>query len=233
MAIILSIETATEVCSAAVIRDGLLIAMAEDANRFNHSEKLTLSIEGLFRESGISPAQLDAVCVSKGPGSYTGLRIGISTAKGICYALNISLIAVSTLDALACFVAHNCKETAVTPETLLCPMLDARRMEVYTAMFDYQGVPVYNTCAKIIDSESFRSELENHPVIFFGNGVEKCKSVINHPNACFIDNLQASAQFMSHLAEERFNKKQFEDVAYFEPFYLKDFIATTPKNKIL
>lgn len=233
MAIILSIETATEVCSAAIARDGKLIALEESIDGFKHSEKLTLFIEELFRKTEILPAQLDAVCVSKGPGSYTGLRIGVSTAKGLCYALNIPLIAVGTLGALAHHIAHDFTQINIEPGTLLCPMLDARRMEVYTALFDYRGLPLTDISAKIIDAESFGKELENHKIVFFGNGAEKCKSTINHPSACFVDNLQASARFMKQLAEENFNKKQFEDVAYFEPFYLKDFIATTPKNKIL
>lgn len=235
MAKILLLETATETCSAAIADNGQIVICRESTEGYNHSEKLTLFIEEMFAESGLTPGQMDAVCTSRGPGSYTGLRIGVSAAKGFCYALDVPLIAVSTLHASARHLAVSPEEygAAITPASLLCPMLDARRMEVYTALHDYMGNPVSEISAKIIDNQSFAEELQNHIVWFFGNGAEKCKSVIGHPNARFISGFHASARFMSSLAESSYEQKKFEDVAYFEPFYLKDFIATIPGNKII
>lgn len=235
MSKILLLETATETCSAAIADNGHIVICRESAEGYNHSEKLTVFIGEMFRESGLTPGQLDAVCVSRGPGSYTGLRIGVSAAKGFCYAVDIPLIAVSTLHASAFHLAANPDEfnAGMTPDTLLCPMLDARRMEVYTALYDSKGNPIHEVSATIIDSQSFAEELENHTIYFFGNGAEKCKSVIQHPNARFIPGFQASARFMSVLAVSSFEQHKFEDVAYFEPYYLKDFIATIPRNKII
>ncbi len=234
MARILLLETATEVCSAALSVDGEVVAFAEKTEGFRHSEMLTLLIEQLLKEQGWPAERLEAVCTSRGPGSYTGLRIGVSVAKGLCYALNIPLLAVSSLNAMAIHMA----DTMITDErpdngpVLLCPMLDARRMEVYTAMFDQKGHPLSEITAQIIGEQSFADELSAGPVVFFGNGASKCREVIHHPNARFPEDIKASARFMSTLAEERFNKNMVEDVSYFEPFYLKDFVATIPKNKV-
>jgi tRNA threonylcarbamoyladenosine biosynthesis protein TsaB len=230
MATILLLETATEVCSAAISRDGQIIALRETQENFNHSEKLTVFIEELFAEEAVYPQMPDAVCVSKGPGSYTGLRIGVSVAKGICYALNIPLIAISTLEAMAYQVAQN--HLKLPANTLLCPMIDARRMEVFYAMYDHNGKQMTDISAKIIDENSFDEELNHNTIFFFGNGALKCKSVLSHPNAKFAEEVNASARFMPTLAENYFNQKKFVNVAYFEPFYLKDFVATIPKNKV-
>jgi tRNA threonylcarbamoyladenosine biosynthesis protein TsaB len=237
MATILNIETATEVCSVTLARDGEILAEKESLEGLNHSRLLTIFIDEIFRENNFDPAQLDAVAVSKGPGSYTGLRIGVSVAKGLCYSLGIPLIAVGTLDALGKYAAHNAENYIQGIENLedalFCPMIDARRMEVYTAVFNRKGEKIEPVYAKIIDENSFTEYLNQHPVLFFGNGAEKCKPELTHPNAVFSGPLKASARFMIKLAEEKYNNNDFEDVAYFEPFYLKNFIATVPKNKIV
>ncbi len=234
MTTILLLETATEVCSAAISRAGRVLAAKETIEGYNHSEKLTAFIEELMEENDIPMANLDAVCVSRGPGSYTGLRIGVSVAKGICYALGKPLISVGTLDALAYQVAHNPLDYGLTLDSsaLLCPMIDARRMEVYTALYNHKGTPITGIEARIIDENSYTPELETREVIFFGNGAAKCKLALNHSNARFPGEVLASARFMSFLAYNRYNLREFEDVAYFEPFYLKDFVATIPKNKL-
>jgi tRNA threonylcarbamoyladenosine biosynthesis protein TsaB len=237
MATILNIETATEVCSVNLARDGEILAEKESMEGLNHSRLLTVFIEEIFRENNFKPKHIDAVSVSKGPGSYTGLRIGVSVAKGLCYSLGIPLIAVGTLDALGKYAAQNRQQFIQGMEhaenALFCPMIDARRMEVYTALFNASGEKVEPVSAKIIDEKSFREHLNQHPVLFFGNGAEKCKPTLTHYNAVFSGPLKASARFMIKIAEEKYNNNEFEDVAYFEPFYLKNFIATVPKNKVI
>lgn len=234
MANILLIETATEVCSAAIARNGQILAVKETSQGFNHSEMLTVFIEELLNDSGFFPQIPDAVCVSKGPGSYTGLRIGVSAAKGICYALNIPLIAISTLDAMSFQVSKNPNEykLILPDDAIMCPMIDARRMEVYYAMYDRNGNQFKDISAKIINEYSFAEELNQRTVYFFGNGALKCKSALSHPNAKFVEHVIASARFMPTLAENYYNQKKFENVAYFEPLYVKDFVATIPKNKV-
>lgn len=214
---------------------GRLIGMQELQEGYNHSERITLFVERLLQEAGLQPGHLEAVCVSGGPGSYTGLRIGVSVAKGICYALGIPLLSVSTLDALARGAVMSGLPETDTPagELLLCPMLDARRLEVYTALYNREGLRISPIEALIIDPESFAPLLLNHPVLFFGNGAAKCKSLITGPGALFLDGIHASARFMSYLAEEKYNKGETVDVSYFEPFYLKDFVATVPVNKVI
>jgi tRNA threonylcarbamoyladenosine biosynthesis protein TsaB len=170
----------------------------------------------------------DAVAVSCGPGSYTGLRIGVSMAKGISYGRDLKLIAVPTLELLC--VPVLLRETIQEENALLCPMLDARRMEVYAALYDRALKPVREVGADVVDSDTYRQWLDEHPVYFFGNGAMKCKEVIGHPNAHFIEGVEPLAKWMQPLAERRFMNGQFEDVAYFEPFYLKDFVAIKPKN---
>lgn len=237
MATILNIETATEVCSVNLARDGKILVEKESSEGLNHSRLLTVFIEEIFRENSFEPTQLDAVAVSKGPGSYTGLRIGVSVAKGLCYSLGIPLIAVGTIDALGTYTAvHKEKylpDLTDAENTLFCPMIDARRMEVYTAFFNTKGEKIEPVSAKIIDENSFLEYLNQRKVLFFGNGAAKCKPAIVHPNALFAGPLKASARFMIKLAEEKYNNNTFEDVAYFEPFYLKNFIATIPKNKVI
>ncbi len=228
MATILNIETSTEVCSVTIAKEGELLFKKESQEGLNHSELLTVFIENLFTENNFQLNHLDAVAVSKGPGSYTGLRIGVSVAKGLCYGLDIPLIAVNSLEILGVSAAENSSE-----KMLFCPMIDARRMEVYTALYNHKGEEIEPVSAEIIDPAFHASYLASNKILFFGNGAEKCKTQINHPNAVFGEPQKTSAQFMQKLTEEKYNKKEFEDVAYFEPFYLKNFVATIPKNKIL
>lgn len=234
MARILLIETSTEVCSVALSEGGEVVSYMENREGTRHAELLTVFIKKLYDDSGWTPETTDAVCVSRGPGSYTGLRIGVSVAKGFCFGLGIPLIAVSTLQAMAWHVASGSDLTRQHRDknTLLCPMLDARRSEVYTAMFDHRAAQITPVSAMIITPGSFGEELAHSRILFFGNGAAKCQQLITGPNAVFPGPVYASARFMSYLAGEFYNKNIFENVAYFEPFYLKDFIATVPKNKV-
>jgi tRNA threonylcarbamoyladenosine biosynthesis protein TsaB len=231
MSFILCIETATEICSVAVVSESGVLSLCENHEGNAHASRLTLLIDEAVKKAGLSLKQLDAIAVSKGPGSYTGLRVGVSTAKGLCYVLEKPLLAINTLQSLSqVFLTEN--QILQTENRKLIPMLDARRMEVYCAVYDESLKELKPTEAKIIDEHSFSHELENGEVCFFGNGSAKCKTMITHPNAVFVDHIQCSAAGMQKLAMEAFDKKQFEDVAYFEPFYLKDFVGTTPKPKI-
>lgn len=228
MAKILQIETATAVCSVALSIDGKTIVKKEETGQNLHASKLTLFIDEVVTSAGLTYQNLDAIAVSKGPGSYTGLRIGVSSAKGLCYALDKPLIAIETLAMMAAgFLAEN---TAYTG--LICPMIDARRMEVYTAVFDSELNVVASTTAKIIDEDSFADLLAENKITFIGDGAEKCLDTLTHANASFnYDNFN-SAAYMSTLANNSFRQNKLEDVAYFEPFYLKDFVATQPKKKV-
>ncbi len=227
MALILHLETATTVCSVSLAKDEQLLASREVNGDYTHAENLTRFIEQVMQESGILLKELDAISVSKGPGSYTGLRIGVSTAKGLCYALHKPLIAVNTLE----HTAFACAATYGDNNSLFCPMIDARRMEVYCAIYNKSNQLIRETAAEIIDAHSFQQLLEKYPIYFFGDGAEKCKAVLSgHPNVFFIENFYPSASNMVTLSEKAFNNKQFEDIAYFEPFYLKDFIAGKKAN---
>lgn len=228
MALILNIDTSTDVCSVAIARDGNAIALKENNEGGNHSVLLGVYVDELLKENGLTANDLDAVAVSMGPGSYTGLRIGVSLAKGICFGAGKPLIAVNTLQALANAIVRKEGEKAY-----YCPMIDARRMEVYTAFFDQENRTVIDTKAEIINADSFANLLAEHKIYFFGNGSDKIKNILTSPNAHFIANVETSARHMTQLAEQLFTTQQFADVAYFEPFYLKDFIATTPKKKII
>lgn len=228
MALILNIDTSTSVCSVALAKDGQVVAQKENNEGLNHSVLLGTYISDIFKETGTAPHQLDAVAISIGPGSYTGLRIGVSMVKGLCFGTGKPVIAVPTLQALALSVSSRLQEDA-----LYCPMIDARRMEVYTAFFDKNNKTVSDTKAEIIDENSFADLLPAHKIYFFGNGSGKIKNILNSPNACFIENVETSASHMTGISEQKFKDGIFEDVAYFEPFYLKDFIATTPKKKVL
>lgn len=237
MSLLLHIETTTKACSVGLSRDGYMAALRESVDKdYAHSNLLTVFIEELFDTAGVMPDQLDAVAVSSGPGSYTGLRIGVSAAKGLCYALDIPLIAVNTMRALA-VVAENQITTCkgyLSPnslELLYCPMIDARRMEVYYALFDSKHNQIRKTEAAIIDENSFHEELENKKIIFFGDGAEKCRTVIQGKNALFLKETWPSATGMVPEAEEKWHQKDFVNLAYFEPFYLKDFVAGKPKVK--
>ncbi|MDE6877522.1 MAG: tRNA (adenosine(37)-N6)-threonylcarbamoyltransferase complex dimerization subunit type 1 TsaB [Odoribacter sp.] len=228
MALILNIDTSTSVCSVALAQNGQPLALKENKEGLNHSLLLGTFINDILKENGTEVSALDAIAVSMGPGSYTGLRIGVSMAKGLCYGASKPLIAVNTLQALAQSVSSRIQE-----EALYCPMIDARRMEVYTALFDKDNRTIQETKAEIIDPASFSEILALQPVYFFGNGSDKVKTVLTSPQARFLANIETSATNMVQLAEQKYETRNFEDVAYFEPFYLKDFIATTPKKNIL
>lgn len=235
MAKILALETATPVCSVALANDGELIGFMESEEPNAHSKVLTSFIEEVLKQGGLKPSDLDAVAVSRGPGSYTGLRIGVSAAKGLCYAVDIPLLAPDTLQAMA-WGAATYRDGIELPQNardiLFCPMIDARRMEVYCGIWDQNNVPLMDVEAKIIEENSFSNFLDEHPVVFFGNGAEKCKTLLqNNVNAYFYDDMTASAAFLVPLAQELFLAGNTENLAYFEPFYLKDFVAGKPNVK--
>lgn len=233
MAKILSIETSTGVCSVAYSENGKVVASKELYEINSHASNLTVLIQELF-SSDTTPdiKEIDAVAVSSGPGSYTGLRIGVSAAKGICYALNKPLIAIDSMHILSQpVVEHYQQNGTLTP--VFCPLMDARRMEVYTAIFNQKLEMIEAISAKIVDETTFTNWLNEYKVVFFGNGAEKCKGTIQHSNAEFLEDCHPLAKNLAPLAEQFFNEQKFENVAYFEPFYLKDFVATTPKKKVL
>ena len=230
MSIILNIETSTSVCSVALSKDGKIIASRESPGERSHAALLTPYIEEVLETSGISAEDLDGIAVSKGPGSYTGLRIGVSTAKGIAFALHKPLIAIGTLLCMAKGLKTEMPQLLNDKNTLLCPMIDARRMEVYLALFDYDLNFKLDVRAEIINELSFRDILKNGKIVFFGDGMNKCRDVIRHENAVFVENFNPLAGYLSDISYSFYLKKEFVDIAYFEPFYLKDFIATTPKN---
>ncbi|MCB0806627.1 MAG: tRNA (adenosine(37)-N6)-threonylcarbamoyltransferase complex dimerization subunit type 1 TsaB [Bacteroidales bacterium] len=230
MPVFLCIETASEICSVAIADQQGVISIKESVRKNSHAEVVTVFIDSLMKENHLSVKDLDAVVVSKGPGSYTGLRIGVSTAKGLCYAGDIPLIAINTLSSMASGMIAGLHDRNTTNH-LFCPMIDARRMEVYDALFDGEGKMVRETKAEIIDENSFFEYLEKHLVVFFGNGSDKCRGTIAHPNAIFIDHINPSAAFLVKPALEAYMAKNYEDTAYFEPFYLKDFIAGIPRVK--
>jgi len=231
MAVILHIETATQVCSVALSVNGEMLHIRESHEKNIHSKSITLFIEEVMKLAGFAFRELDAVAVSMGPGSYTGLRIGVSTAKGVCFALDKPLIAIGTLQSMAAGMKNRLIDHP-SLSAFLCPMIDARRMEVYNAIYNKDLDTVRETKAEIIGEGSFKEELEKHIMYFAGDGAAKCKPVLgNHPNARFIDDFNPSAIFMIQLAEKKFQAGEFENVAYFEPFYLKDFIPGIPKVK--
>ena len=231
MACILHIETSTNVCSVAVSEDGQCIfEQKAEGEKGAGAERLGSMIDEALSFTDNHAIPFDAVSVSCGPGSYTGLRIGVSMAKGICYGRDLKLISVPTLE-LMC-VPVLLREVIQEDDALLCPMLDARRMEVYAGLYDRSLKPVREVSADVVTEETYRQYLEERPVYFFGNGAKKCMETINQPNAHFIDNIEPLAKWMQPLAEKRFLQEQFEDVAYFVPFYLKDFVAIKPKPLI-
>ena len=228
MSCILNIETSTDACSVAVSQDGACIYHDEDLTGPNHAERLGTFVDEAMSFADSHAIPFDAVAVSCGPGSYTGLRIGVSTAKGLSYGRDLKLISVPTLELLC--VPLLLQREDLPEDALLCPMLDARRMEVYSAIYTRALETVKRVSADIIDGASYGEYLENHPVVFFGNGAEKCKGVISHPNAVFIDDVKPLAKYMMPLAERAFLQGRWEDVAYFEPFYLKEFVTTQAKK---
>jgi tRNA threonylcarbamoyladenosine biosynthesis protein TsaB len=216
---LLLIESSTTICSVALSRDGEIIAVREIDEPNKHAEVLTVFCDEVVKEGKISFEDLDAVAVSKGPGSYTGLRIGVSVAKGICYALNKPLIAIGTLEAMA-----NGMKSEAKPADFLCPMLDARRMEVYCGIYDHEGNEIEPVAPYILDENSFSILLAEKRIIFSGDGMPKAKEMLRKfPNASFTNAGNCSAKHLMEPAEKKFTAKEFEDVAYFEPFYLKTF----------
>lgn len=230
MATILHIETSTDACSVAVSQDGANIFQVEDLTGHAHSRKLGGYVDQALSFTDNHGIPFDAVAVSGGPGSYTGLRIGVSMAKGVCYAQNLKLLNIPTLQ-LMCVPILLGKEE-LPEDALLCPMIDARRMEVYCEVYDRALKVIRPVVPAIVNEDFLKDLLDIHPVYFFGNGAEKCKSVIHHSNAHFIDGIIPHAKNMCPLAEMAFLRQQFADVAYFEPFYLKEFIPTSSHSKI-
>lgn len=223
---ILCLETATPSCSVALVHNGGVLACEEDPKGQNHSEKITLFIDSVMKQAGISYNDLDAVAVSMGPGSYTGLRIGVSTAKGLCYAVSKPLIAVETLHAMA----YGGK--TIVKNGLLVPAIDARRMEVYAAIFDENINKIKDTEAVIIDENSFYDLKKDHHIYLFGDGADKCAELFaNDDKITVIKEFYCSAKYMNVIAQRKLEAKDFVDVAYFEPFYLKDFVPGTPTVK--
>lgn len=227
MAFILCIETATEVCSVALFNKNELLVLNEINEGNMHASALTGLIEKTLKEAELTLNQLDAICVSKGPGSYTGLRVGVSTAKGLCFGLNIPLLAVNTLQSMAGVYMHQNPNNAQA----ICAMIDARRMEVYAAIYNSNLEEINPTQAIVIDAYSFEEQLNQGQIIFIGNGAAKCKSTITHTNAIFVDEVKCSALGLGKLAYQLFVENKFEDTAYFEPFYLKDFVGTVTNRK--
>ena len=222
MACILNLETSTTNCSVALSLNGELLFLKEDnSTQYSHAERLHIYIDAVLKEAQIERSQIDAVAVSKGPGSYTGLRIGVSAAKGLCFGLDIPLIALPTLEVLA--------NKIQTEAGCIVATLDARRMEVYSAVFDTNHQCIDPTTAKILNAESYADLLEKHAVFFVGNGAAKTQDLIDHPNAHFDDQLPSSKE-MCALSYQKYKAEDFEDLAYFEPFYLKDFIAFPSKK---
>jgi tRNA threonylcarbamoyladenosine biosynthesis protein TsaB len=228
VALILSIETATKVCSVALSKNGQTIAFKEEDGAYSHAEKLALFIDELIQESSYEYSDIDAVAVSKGPGSYTGLRIGVSLAKGLCYSLQKPLLAIETLKAMA----WGASQEIGLGDYSLCPMIDARRMEVYSAIYSQELECLKTTSADVINEDSYASFIEEKPVYFFGDGAEKCREVIKHKNAVFSKSFFPSARSLGVLAQELYEQKVWEDVAYFEPYYLKEFIALKGKKLV-
>ncbi|MEI7498980.1 MAG: tRNA (adenosine(37)-N6)-threonylcarbamoyltransferase complex dimerization subunit type 1 TsaB [Bacteroidota bacterium] len=248
MAIILCIETATEICSVALARDEKLLEIKESSVRNVHSAMLTLFIDEIVKSSGFKMDDLDAIAVSMGPGSYTGLRIGVATSKGLCYALDKPLISVPTLQAMAAGMNDKLQmKNGKSADTLqhqkskignqnlkilFCPLIDARRMEVFSELYDKEGKSVREVKAEIIDDYSFQGFLSDNRVVFAGPGADKCQPFLrDHTNAQFLMGFRTSAQFMIGIAEKKYSQSQFENLAYFEPFYLKDFVAGKPRVK--
>ena len=234
MSLILCIETGTDICSAGLARDGELVSLRESDEGRDHAKNVAVFVDELLRENGVAAEELSAVAVGMGPGSYTGLRIGVSFAKGLCYGLQIPLVAVGSLDSMVQVAREDYEAGIIDVErwedAVLCPMVDARRMEVYTQMFDTQGQPLNEVKAEIVTEESFKEWRNERQLVIFGNGAAKCREVLS--NATYI-NVTPSARGLAALAHQRFEAGQTEDIAYFEPFYLKDFIIIPSKKKLL
>ena len=234
MSLILCIETGTDICSVGIARDGELMSLRESDQGRDHAKQVAVFVDELLRETGVKPDELDAVAVGMGPGSYTGLRIGVSFAKGLCYGLNIPLLAVGSLEALT-DVAIKDYEAGIIQvegwdEAFLCPMVDARRMEVYTQIFNSRCEAQSEVSAEIITEDSFSQWRAKGNLVIFGNGAAKCQEML--PDAIYID-VAPSARGLTRIAHQLFEAGKTEDIAYFEPFYLKDFVVIPSKKKLL
>jgi tRNA threonylcarbamoyladenosine biosynthesis protein TsaB len=225
MAIILSIETSTSVCSVALHREAKLLTVLEVHQENSHTSKLAILVNEVAKLADISTDKINAVALSSGPGSYTGLRIGTSLAKGLCYALDVPLIAVPTLQLMATAISR-----VYPSDVFFCPMIDARRMEVYCQIFDRDLAEIEPVQAKVIDSSSFGNYLDTRPVVFFGSGAVKCKSLIVHQNAIFLEDVNPGASQLGDLAYSKFQHGKFEDLVQFVPLYLKEFFIRNPVN---
>ena len=234
MATILCIETGTDICSVGIAREGEIVSMLESDEGRDHARKVGVFVDELLRSTGIAPDEIDAVAVGMGPGSYTGLRIGVSFAKGLCYGLQKPLIAIGSLDALTAVAREEFEAGIIDVEewdkVRLCPMVDARRMEVYAQVFDSCGEPLSQVAAEVVTEESFAEWRKDGHFVIFGNGAAKCAEVLE--DATLI-NVAPSVRGIAPLAQKAFDEGRFEDIAYFEPFYLKDFVVTTSKKKLL
>ena len=233
MATILCIETGTDICSVGIARDGEIVSMLESDEGRDHARKVGVFVDELLRTTGVAPDEIDAVAVGKGPGSYTGLRIGVSFAKGLCYGLQKPLIAVGSLDAMTAVAREDYKAGIVDvdnwEQARLCPMVDARRMEVYAQVFDSAGAPLTEVAAEIVTDESFAEWRKDGDFVIFGNGAAKCTEVLTD---AILVNVTPSVRGIAPLAQKAFDEGNFEDIAYFEPFYLKDFVVTASKKKL-
>lgn len=234
MSLILCIETGTDICSVGLARDGELVSLRESDEGRDHAKNVAVFVDELLRENDVAAEELSAVAVGMGPGSYTGLRIGVSFAKGLCYGLQIPLVAVGSLDSLVQVAREDYEAGIIDVErwedALLCPMVDARRMEVYTQMFDTKGEPLNEVKAEIVAEDSFAEWRNGRPFVIFGNGAAKCQEVLTD---AILINVTPSARGLAALAHQRFEAGKTENIAYFEPFYLKDFIVIPSKKKLL
>ena len=235
MSCFLCIDTATAVCSVVLIQNDKVLSIKESIEEKAHASYLGIFIEQVLKEAAISVNQIDAIAVSKGPGSYTGLRIGVSTAKGLCYGADLPLISVETLQIMSNGMCREALKNFGTDfsadSAIYCPMIDPRRMEVYTALFDFNNQRINETSAMIVRENSFDSVLLKAQVVFAGNGADKCRPLLKHKNALFLNNFKHSALYMKEIVQQAYRGGNFENLAYFEPYYLKDFVVTTPKRK--
>lgn len=231
---ILNIETATDVCSVSISEGNEIVAVKETSEGRSHAISLAVFIRDIFDQTGLTPQDLDAVAVSMGPGSFTGLRIGVSTAKGICYGADIPLIAINSLEIMCSGLIDSleAKGEMLTENTLFAPMIDARRMEVYTAFFDKNRNYVKESHALIVDADTFDIMAKDQKLYLFGSGADKFTETLTTPNLQIQTGFKLSSSFMAKIADLKYKSKSFEDMAYFEPYYLKDFITTTSKKKL-
>ncbi|HTB52139.1 MAG TPA: tRNA (adenosine(37)-N6)-threonylcarbamoyltransferase complex dimerization subunit type 1 TsaB [Ferruginibacter sp.] len=226
MSLLLNIDTATEAAHVSIARDGIVIEQAINTNQTNHAGFLQVAIKDILNKANVGFTAIDAVAVTIGPGSYTGLRVGLASAKGLCYALNKPLISIGTLAVLAKSALNSSAIISSEVDTLLCPMIDARRMEVFTAVFDHRLCAILPPCALVIDETSFIEMLEKNNIAFFGNGSKKWQDICHHKNAVFIDT-DINSIAMSQLAQEKYQNEDFSDLAYTEPSYIKEFYFNT------